>query len=248
MRLKHDTRIHVVAVLVAVGTVGHVLKLVLDQTMVGPMSDYMERWGRVLPLVGWPSAWGIALHVATAAVAVSTLVLRCRRELLALLLVPYVLSIPATPDRISSHSAHLIAALTIVAGMCAVEWIGRIRPGASAEPRPDGYGWTFTGLACVCTSTYWFAAFYKLNPRWFSERSACYLAAGRPVVTQDTGFGTVLPTGEGLFAFATLDEAVAAVEEVERAYERHSRGARAIAEEYFRAETVLARLLQDLGL
>ena len=46
----------------------------------------------------------------------------------------------------------------------------------------------------------------RLQSGWFSERSACYLAAGRPVVTQDTGFGTVLPTGEGLFAFNTMDE------------------------------------------
>jgi hypothetical protein len=88
----------------------------------------------------------------------------------------------------------------------------------------------------------------RLRSGWFSERSACYLAAGRPVVTQDTGFGTVLPTGEGLFAFETLDEAVAAFEAIESNYDRHSRAARAIAEEYFRAETVLARLLEALGL
>ena len=83
---------------------------------------------------------------------------------------------------------------------------------------------------------------------WFSERSACYLAAARPVITQDTGFGTVLPTGEGLFAFNTSDEAAAAFEAVESDYDRHSRAAREIAEEYFRAETVLARLLDDLAL
>ena len=66
--------------------------------------------------------------------------------------------------------------------------------------------------------------------------------------TQDTGFGTVLPTGEGLFAFRTADEAVAAIESIEADYERHSRAAREIAEHYFRAETVLTRLLEDLGL
>jgi hypothetical protein len=87
----------------------------------------------------------------------------------------------------------------------------------------------------------------RLRTGWFSERSACYLAAGRPVITQDTGFGTVLPTGEGLFAFNTTDEALAAFESVESDYARHSRAARAIAEEYFRAETVLQRLLDDLG-
>jgi hypothetical protein len=88
----------------------------------------------------------------------------------------------------------------------------------------------------------------RLRSGWFSERSACYLAAGRPVITQDTGFGTVLPTGEGLFAFTTMDEVLAAFEAVNADYDRQSRAARAIAEEYFRAETVLAKVLSDLGL
>jgi hypothetical protein len=83
---------------------------------------------------------------------------------------------------------------------------------------------------------------------WFSERSACYLAAGRPVITQDTGFGAVLPTGEGLFAFNSIDEILAAIEAIKSDYPRHSRAARAIAEEYFQAEKVLAKLLGDLGL
>jgi hypothetical protein len=86
-----------------------------------------------------------------------------------------------------------------------------------------------------------------LRSGWFSERSACYLAAGRPVITQDTGFGSVLPTGEGLFAFNTTEDIVAAVEAVNADYPRHSRAARDIAGAYFRAETVLARLLADLG-
>jgi hypothetical protein len=88
----------------------------------------------------------------------------------------------------------------------------------------------------------------RLRSGWFSERSACYLAAGRPVITQDTGFGHVLPTGEGLFAFNTLDEIVDAFAAIRSNYDKHSRAARAIAEEYFRAEIVLARLLRDLGL
>jgi hypothetical protein len=88
----------------------------------------------------------------------------------------------------------------------------------------------------------------RLRSGWFSERSACYLAAGRPVIAQDTGFGTVLPTGEGLFAFNTMEEIVVAFEAINADYERHSRAARAIAEQYFRAETVLAKVLDDLGL
>jgi len=88
----------------------------------------------------------------------------------------------------------------------------------------------------------------RLRSGWFSERSAGYLAAGRPVITQNTGFGTVLPTGYGLFAFDTMDEIVAAFDAIRSDYPRHSIAARAIAEEYFRAETVLAKLLLDLGL
>jgi hypothetical protein len=88
----------------------------------------------------------------------------------------------------------------------------------------------------------------RLRSGWFSERSACYLAAGRPVVTQDTGFGSVLPTGEGLFAFNTMEEILAALEAIDSDYEKHSRAARAIGEEYFGSDTVLAKLLRDLGL
>jgi hypothetical protein len=88
----------------------------------------------------------------------------------------------------------------------------------------------------------------RLKSGWFSDRSACYLAAGRPVITQNTGFGTVLPVGEGLFAFDTMEEIVAAFEEIHSNYDRHSRAATNIAWHYFRAETVLAKLLQDIEL
>lgn len=87
----------------------------------------------------------------------------------------------------------------------------------------------------------------RLRSGWFSERSACYLAASRPVITQDTGFGTAVPTGEGLFAFNTMEEILVAFDAIKSDYERHSRAARSLAEEYFRAETVLAKVIQDLG-
>jgi hypothetical protein len=80
---------------------------------------------------------------------------------------------------------------------------------------------------------------------WFSCRSACYLAAGRPVVVQDTGFSDILPTGEGLLAFTTLDEAVAGISEVDAHYYRHARAAREIAEAHFDSDKVLSRLLED---
>ena len=88
----------------------------------------------------------------------------------------------------------------------------------------------------------------RLRSGWFSERSACYLAAGRPAVTQDTGFDSVLPTGEGLFAFRDMKDIMTAFESIEANYERQSRAARDIATEYFKAETVLAKLIADLGL
>jgi hypothetical protein len=88
----------------------------------------------------------------------------------------------------------------------------------------------------------------RLRSGWFSERDACYLASGKPVVAQDTGFSRILPTGQGLFAFTTMDEAIAAVEEINRDYRRHCEAARAIAEQHFEASRVATRLLTALGL
>ncbi|MFC1776783.1 hypothetical protein ACFL3I_05525 [Pseudomonadota bacterium] len=88
----------------------------------------------------------------------------------------------------------------------------------------------------------------KLKSGWFSERSACYLAAGRPVITQDTGFGSVLPTGEGLFSFETMDDILEAFEAINSDYEHHSKKALDIAHEFFSAEKVLLKLLDDLSL
>jgi hypothetical protein len=82
---------------------------------------------------------------------------------------------------------------------------------------------------------------------WFSDRSACYLAAGRPVVLQATGFEDVLPVGEGAFAAHDLDEAAAAIAEVRGNYARHSRAARGLAREYFDAERLLSSMLERSG-
>ena len=80
---------------------------------------------------------------------------------------------------------------------------------------------------------------------WFSGRSACYMAAGRPVVVQDTGFSSVLPVGEGVLAFQTLEEAAAAIREVEGNYAKHAKAARQFAEEYFDSAKVLSRLTDE---
>ena len=82
---------------------------------------------------------------------------------------------------------------------------------------------------------------------WFSDRSACFLASGRPVVTQSSGFDAWLPTGEGLLSFASPAEAVAAVRAVTADRERHGRAARRIAEQFFDARRVLAELLERVA-
>jgi hypothetical protein len=83
---------------------------------------------------------------------------------------------------------------------------------------------------------------------WFSDRSTCYLASGKPVLAQDTGFSDRYPTGAGLIAFETLDEAAAGVDAIEGDYRRHALAARELAEEYFDARKVLPALLERVGL
>jgi hypothetical protein len=90
--------------------------------------------------------------------------------------------------------------------------------------------------------------FVATHSGWFSDRSAAYLASGRPVVMQETGFSDHLPCGRGLFAVLRVDEAAAAIESIRGDYERHSKWAREIAAEYLDAQQVLGRFLCGLGL
>ncbi|HZS82430.1 MAG TPA: hypothetical protein VFA50_06145 [Stellaceae bacterium] len=90
--------------------------------------------------------------------------------------------------------------------------------------------------------------YVRPNSGWFSDRSVCYLASGRPVVTMRTGFDRLFPVGEGLFQFSTMEEAVAAIAAIDRDYARHSRAARGLAVEFFSSERVLARLMAESGL
>jgi hypothetical protein len=82
---------------------------------------------------------------------------------------------------------------------------------------------------------------------WFSDRSVCYLASGRPVLAQDTGFSGAVPTGCGLMAFSSEDEAVAGLEAIDRNYDRHARAARELAEACFDSKRVLTRLLDEVS-
>ena len=80
---------------------------------------------------------------------------------------------------------------------------------------------------------------------WFSCRSACYLASGRPVVVQDTGFGGTIPVGCGILTFTTTEDAVAAIAEVAGGYDKHARAAHELAVEFFDSRKVLPRLLDE---
>jgi hypothetical protein len=138
-----------------------------------------------------------------------------------------------------------------------------MKPDPTNEPRVRAAGWELVDPAATSRDVDAYREFIRasrgeftvakdiyVRPRsgWFSDRSVCYLAAGRPVVTQDSGFGTRIPTGEGLFAYTTMDEAVDALARINADYPRHSAAARRIAGEHFGAEPVLRRLLADAGL
>jgi hypothetical protein len=90
--------------------------------------------------------------------------------------------------------------------------------------------------------------YVRLNSAWFSDRSVCYLASGRPVIMQETGFSKFAPVGEGLFAFRDHDEAVAALNEIERDYPHHQRAARRIAERHFDARVLVGDIVRTAGL
>jgi Glycosyl transferases group 1 len=81
---------------------------------------------------------------------------------------------------------------------------------------------------------------------WFSDRSLCYLASGRPVLAQETGFSDYIPTGEGLFAFESTEDILAAIDELRANYARHARAARAIADGLFNSDRILSRLLDRI--
>jgi hypothetical protein len=90
--------------------------------------------------------------------------------------------------------------------------------------------------------------YVRPNTGWFSDRTCCYLAAGRPVITQETGFSKFLPGGQGLFGFRTLDDILAAVDAIESDYPGHCRAAAEIAREYFATEKVVGSLMERAGL
>jgi GT2 family glycosyltransferase len=121
----------------------------------------------------------------------------------------------------------------------------RVRDAAEFSTEPDGY------RRYVQDSRGEFTVAKDQNVRlrsgWFSDRSATYLAAGRPVLTQETGFSAILPTGEGLFGYDDMDGILAGLDKIEADYAAACRAARDVARECFDYRIVLSRLLVDLG-
>src|SRR5262249_54138001 len=87
--------------------------------------------------------------------------------------------------------------------------------------------------------------YVRTRSGWFSDRTECYLAAGRPALVQDTGWTAHLPSGDGLIGFNGLEEAVAGIERINSDYDRHRQSALEIAAEHFDARVVLSRLLEQ---
>jgi hypothetical protein len=129
--------------------------------------------------------------------------------------------------------------------------------------RLRAHGWDVTSPLAASLDPWTYQAFFRtsraewtvakdqnvrLRSGWFSERAACYLATGKPVITQSTGFENVLPTGTGLFAFRDMDEIACAIETIESDYAAACRSARAVAEEYLEATRVCRKLVEDIGL
>jgi hypothetical protein len=122
----------------------------------------------------------------------------------------------------------------------------RLRSAHEVTESPDGFvGYLHAsrGEFSVCKNV-----FVATWSGWFSDRSAAYLACGRPVVLQDTGFSEHLPCGEGLFAVQSVGEAADAIARVLAEYDRHAAAARRIAEMHLEAKTVLAAFLGSLGI
>ncbi|HEV8026087.1 MAG TPA: hypothetical protein VGP50_01585 [Stellaceae bacterium] len=135
-------------------------------------------------------------------------------------------------------------------------------PTPEVETQVTGAGWRLTDPRPISASMESYAAFIagsrgeftvakdiyvRPNSGWFSDRSVCYLAAGRPVVTMRTGFSRFYPVGDGLFEYSDSEEAAAAIETINGDYRHHSRAARMMAAEYFNSDSVISELMAEVG-
>jgi hypothetical protein len=119
----------------------------------------------------------------------------------------------------------------------------KVRPGWKISETPESYR-TFVQQSRVefAVAKHGYVA---TRGGWFSDRSICYLASGRPVLVQDTGLGDWLPLGEGLLTFAEVKDVLRGIEQINADYEAHRRAARALAETIFAADQVLPRFLEE---
>jgi hypothetical protein len=114
----------------------------------------------------------------------------------------------------------------------------------SVAATPDGYRhFVQDSKAELCVAK---SGYVVSGSGWFSDRSACYLASGRPVIAQDTGFGRRLPTGDGLFEFRNTEDVVEIFDELRRRYRHHQLAARDIAEEYLDSDRILQHLIDKV--
>ena len=135
-------------------------------------------------------------------------------------------------------------------------------PTPEIEAQVAGAGWRLVDPRPISASMESYAAFIagsrgeftvakdiyvRPNSGWFSDRSVCYLAAGRPVVTMRTGFSRFYPVGDGLFEYSDSEEAAAAIETINGDYRHHSRAARMMAAEYFNSDSVISELMAEVG-
>jgi hypothetical protein len=143
----------------------------------------------------------------------------------------------------SRTSVPMELALTGPAEMLAAHgWSCRPSVEVSATPAAyRNYIQSSLGEFSVAKHTY-----VRTGSGWFSDRTECYLSSGRPAIVQDTGFSAHLPVGEGLMAFSSADEAVAAIRDVLHDYSRHCAAARDLAESCFSSDVVLASLLERI--
>jgi hypothetical protein len=144
------------------------------------------------------------------------------------------------PTRVSSCLEIALGGPAPYDRMIAAGW--RIADAATVTATP----WTYRDYIGQSRGEFSVAVNLEVKTRsgWFSDRTAAYLASGKPVVVQDTGFSEDLPCGEGLFAFTSMEDAAVAIEDINRDYPRHCRAARRIAEEYLDARRVIGRIVE----
>lgn len=174
LALAGDVRIDLFGALFGLATIHHELQLLVELQLGGRLTEYMERWARSVPTIGWSSQVGIAVHVAAIVLGILLLALPWRRALLMPLAVVFGLVNLVSPHRIPSHNSLMLAALAVllvfgVAELIARAWSARRAADfRAAEPGTDWYGWTLRGLMLLCVLTYVAAAFQKLNPSFLS--------------------------------------------------------------------------------